>query len=36
MQVDSPLGLFLVSKDDSAERVLFMYPFGSDVPVIGI
>lgn len=35
MRVDSPLGIILVSKDDTAERVLFMYPFGPGLPVIG-
>lgn len=33
--VNSPLGVILVSKDDSAERVLFMYPFEPEVPVNG-
>lgn len=31
MQINSPFGLFLVSKDDNAERVLFMYPFNSNI-----
>uniref|UniRef100_A0A915ESY5 GATOR complex protein NPRL3 n=1 Tax=Ditylenchus dipsaci TaxID=166011 RepID=A0A915ESY5_9BILA len=30
----SPQGVILVSKDDSAERVLFMYPFTAELPVV--
>src|SRR5437868_6187381 len=29
--VDLPLRIILVSKDESAERVLFMYPFESEI-----
>lgn len=35
MPLNTPLGIILVSKDDTAERVLFMYPFAPEIPIIG-
>lgn len=34
--VDMPLKIILVSKDESAERVLFMYPFDTDILLTGL
>lgn len=34
MDMNIPLGIILVSKDDTAERVLFMYPFESEYSTI--
>ena len=31
----SPLGILFVSKDESAEHVLFMYPFNPDLTFEG-
>jgi len=31
----SPLGILLVSKDESAERILFMYPFQPELQFSG-